>query len=106
MAIVSKMLRRTWQLNYKYISKQSCVSIVRETCGELPDASAARPVPSFRPVTLGQSRQEVTDQTTLRIGRSWCENAPSPSRRDSFRAAVLCRTAAQVRDCPFQSRFT
>src|ERR1019366_265777 len=36
-AIVSKMPKRTWQLNYKSISKESCVSILGEVRGELPD---------------------------------------------------------------------
>jgi hypothetical protein len=36
-AVVSKMRKRTWQLNYKCISKESCVSIPREVRGELPE---------------------------------------------------------------------
>src|ERR1700730_16577072 len=36
-AVVSKMPKRTWQLNYKRISKNSCVSILRKARGELPE---------------------------------------------------------------------
>jgi len=31
------MPKRIWQLNYKRISKESCVSILREVRGELPE---------------------------------------------------------------------
>jgi hypothetical protein len=37
MAVVSKMPKRTSQRNYKCSSKQSCVSILREERGELPE---------------------------------------------------------------------
>ena len=37
-AVVSKMPKRTWQVNYKCISKESCVSILRAVHGELPDS--------------------------------------------------------------------
>ena len=37
MAVVSKMPKKTWQLNYKRILKESCVSILREVRVELPE---------------------------------------------------------------------
>jgi hypothetical protein len=36
-AVVSKMPKRTWQVNYGCISKESCVSILREVRGESPE---------------------------------------------------------------------
>jgi hypothetical protein len=36
-AVVSKMRKRTWQLNYKPRSKKSCVTILRKVLGELPE---------------------------------------------------------------------
>ena len=38
-AVVSTMPKKTWQVNYKRISKESCVSIPREVRGELPEPS-------------------------------------------------------------------
>src|ERR1017187_5459760 len=40
-AVVSKMPKRTWQLNYKCISKESCVSILRGARGKLPEPGLA-----------------------------------------------------------------
>ena len=36
-AVVSKMRKRTWQLNYRRTSKESYVSIPKELRGELPE---------------------------------------------------------------------
>jgi hypothetical protein len=41
-AVVSKMPRTTWQLNYKCISKESCASILREERGELLERATFR----------------------------------------------------------------
>jgi hypothetical protein len=36
-AVVSKMPKRTWQVNYRCISKESCGTVLREVRGELPE---------------------------------------------------------------------